>query len=108
MSASREYLRVQHKELVFDICAAPFGKDFFISWWLYETEGMMRNLLRSTKVGDFLSNRAAKRTFYQMDEEEMFRACVHGCILESVTRVSEGKGLRALTEAEKVIKIGGM
>lgn len=33
-SAKREYLRVQRKELAFDICAAPFGKSFFFSWWM--------------------------------------------------------------------------
>ena len=44
LSAEREYLRVKHFNLVFDVCAAPFGKDFFISWWLYETEGTARNL----------------------------------------------------------------
>ncbi len=29
--AKREYLRVSRDELVFDICAAPYGKDFFLS-----------------------------------------------------------------------------
>lgn len=36
-SASREYLRVQRGRHVFDICAAPFGKGFFVSWWLSRT-----------------------------------------------------------------------
>ena len=40
-SSSREYLRVKRNNFVFDICAAPFGQDFFISWWLYETESTM-------------------------------------------------------------------
>jgi hypothetical protein len=35
-SAEREYLRVESNELLFDICAAPFGSGFFISWWLGE------------------------------------------------------------------------
>ena len=34
LSAQREYLRVSRGRLVFDICAAPFGTGFFISWWL--------------------------------------------------------------------------
>ncbi len=34
LSAKREYLRVSLDRLSFDICAAPFGKDFFFSWWL--------------------------------------------------------------------------
>ena len=34
LSAKREYLRVTYGRLSFDICGAPFGKDFFFSWWL--------------------------------------------------------------------------
>ena len=33
-TAGREYLRVQRSRLAFDVCAAPFGKGFFFSWWL--------------------------------------------------------------------------
>lgn len=33
-SARREYLRVERGQYVFDICAAPFGEDFFFSSWL--------------------------------------------------------------------------
>jgi len=108
LSASREYLRIKHGDIVFDVCAAPFGKDFFISWWLYESQGGMRTLLKNTKVGDFLSNRAANRTFYQVDEEDMFRSCVHECILETVTKVTENKGELQLTDADKAFKMGGL
>jgi hypothetical protein len=34
LSAKREYLRASYGRYSFDICAAPFGKDFFFSWWL--------------------------------------------------------------------------
>jgi len=33
-SAKREYLRVERRNVAFDICAAPYGKGFFFSWWL--------------------------------------------------------------------------
>jgi|GEM_PF-1242630 len=108
LSAGREYLRIKHGDIVFDVCASPFGKDFFISWWLYETAGTMRNMLRNTKMGDFMNARAAKRTFYQIDEEDMFRSCVHDCILETITKVTEGKGILQLTDAERQFKMGGL
>lgn len=107
LSAKREYLRVKHFNLVFDVCAAPFGKDFFISWWLYETQGRVRNILKSTVVGNFLDQRAARRTFFQADVEDMFSSCVHECILETVTKVTEGKGVRILTDKEKEFTKGG-
>lgn len=35
-SAKREYFRVKRGKYIFDICAAPFGRGFFVSWWLGE------------------------------------------------------------------------
>lgn len=34
LSAKRLYFRVQRGEHTFDVCAAPFGRGFFVSWWL--------------------------------------------------------------------------
>ena len=36
LSARRGYLRVSRGRHRFDICAAPFGSGFFVSWWLAE------------------------------------------------------------------------
>src|ERR1044071_9646989 len=33
-AARRQYLRISRGPLHFDVCAAPFGKGFFFSWWL--------------------------------------------------------------------------
>jgi hypothetical protein len=35
-SANREYLRIHRGKHAFDICAAPFGTGFFVSWWFTE------------------------------------------------------------------------
>jgi hypothetical protein len=35
-SANREYLRLHRGKHAFDVCAAPFGTGFFVSWWLTE------------------------------------------------------------------------
>ncbi len=107
LSAAREYLRIKHGDIVFDVCAAPFGRNFFISWWLFETTGTVRNVLKNTKVGDFMNAQASKRTFYQIDEEDMFRSCVHECILETINKVTEGKGIMQLSDADKAFKMGG-
>src|SRR5882672_9140868 len=33
LSAQREYLRVRRAHVQFDLCAAPFGRGYFFSWW---------------------------------------------------------------------------
>jgi len=35
-SANRQYLRMHRGKFAFDICAAPFGSGFFVSWWFTE------------------------------------------------------------------------
>jgi hypothetical protein len=35
-SANRQYLRIHRGKHAFDICAAPFGTGFFVSWWFTE------------------------------------------------------------------------
>ena len=37
-SNKREYLQVRRQSHVFHVCAAPYGKNFFVSWWLGEKE----------------------------------------------------------------------
>ena len=66
----------------------------------------MKQFLKLTKVGEFLAERASKQTFFQADEEEMFRQCAHDCILEAVAKVTEGKGVRSMTDAEKAFSAG--
>ena len=34
LSTKRWYLRVERKFVAFDICAAPYGRGYFCSWWL--------------------------------------------------------------------------
>lgn len=108
LSASREYLRIKRGQLVIDVCAAPFGKDFFVSWWLYETETTMTSLFKFTKLGEYIAERAAKRTFFQADEEAMFKGSVHECILEAIEKVTANKNVRAIDNVQRQIIQGGV
>jgi hypothetical protein len=100
LSASREYFRIRRGNLIYEVCAAPFGKDFFVSWWLYATEGTARQLFKYTKVGSFLQSRSGNHTFYQADIESMFRTCTQQCITEAVDAITKETGSR-VTELEQ-------
>jgi len=167
-SANREYVRMHRGKHAFDICAAPFGTGFFVSWWLTEPPlrfgilytlaflfglmvgmdiafaigfaigvaaqgyafGMliggscaifgvpallwivgnaMRNqtisgestVLAMPLVGWAYERIFAPTTYYSMDTALMFQDSVHRAVLEVVDCVTEGKGVRALTEAER-------
>ena len=167
-SAKREYLRMHRGKHAFDICAAPFGTGFFVSWWFTEpplafailyTLGFLFGLMIAMDIvfgigfaiglamqgyafGMLLGGSAAllgtpallwiwgnairhgslpgestvlampligwvyqrifaPTTYYSMDTALMFQDAVHHAVLEVVDCMTEGKGVRALTEAER-------
>lgn len=50
LSAKREYLHVGREKMVFDICGAPFGTGFFVSWWLAEAKFKLNPFLQVLAV----------------------------------------------------------
>lgn len=102
LSAKREYLRVRRKEHVFDICAAPFGNGFFVSWWLGEIPGWFWRLIMIIPLfGRFLVWLFRSQTYYRIDTALMFQEAVHLAVLEIIDKMTEAKGLRSLSEAER-------
>ncbi len=102
LSAQREYLRVKRKELVFDICAAPFGNGFFISWWLGEKMGALLSLLLIVPfLGALIAKTSRPATYYRLDTTLMFQESVHLAVLEILDGVTSAKGLKALSELER-------
>jgi len=127
LSAKREYLRVRRKEHTFDICAAPFGTGFFISWWLGKGKRLswllitllvilmlpilpilipliilvpflLIPILLPIAIVVWLFRRV---TYYRIDTILMFQDSVHSAVLEVIDQATEGKGIKALSELEK-------
>jgi hypothetical protein len=82
LSMTREYFEVKRGKLTFVLCAAPFGIDYFVSWWLLETPGCLSGCL--TLLIPPLAIFTRHTTFYQEDSATVFRDVVHKVILESV------------------------
>ncbi|REJ81319.1 MAG: hypothetical protein DWQ44_09705 [Bacteroidetes bacterium] len=100
ISAKREYLRISRDEYIFDICAAPFGTDFFVSWWLGESD---RSVIgRIPILNTILGKNSKKKTFFQMDTEAMFKGSVRLSVMDAIDQITTAKGLRALTEQERM------
>jgi hypothetical protein len=47
LSANREYLHVTRESFGFDICGAPFGTGFFVSWWLTDDTPQLNPIQRA-------------------------------------------------------------
>jgi hypothetical protein len=101
LSSKREYLRVVSGDQTFDICAAPYGTGFFISWWYGEREGFLRSLLyRIPIIGPFFMRASELKTYYQLDTEAMFREAVRSCVNEAILRITSARGIRGLSDLE--------
>lgn len=87
LSAKREYLRVQYQEYFFDVCAAPFGRDFFLSW--------RQGTLTEVKI-----NKRDMKTFYEQDTQAMFSATVKYCIDKAMKQVADSRGMRTVEGKE--------
>src|SRR5437899_9504599 len=94
LSARREYLRVKRKHLLFDVCGAPFGRGFFVSWWLGE-RGFFAALSTLPVVGLFFGWLVRPDSYYNIDTTLMFQEAVHAAVLEVLDGLTQAKGLRA-------------
>ena len=101
-SAKREYLRVEHKDHIFDICAAPFGTGFFFSWWLGDPapSGIWGIILTIPVVGAFAQRFFKPMTYYNMDTSHMVQGAISSAIKEVLETITKANGLRSLTDDE--------
>ncbi|MCX6168670.1 MAG: hypothetical protein NTX65_05000 [Ignavibacteriales bacterium] len=101
-SAKREYLRVKWKSYIFDICAAPFGTGFFMSWWLGQIPSPIMALVYMIPfIGPLMVRSFKPETYYQLDTTQMFQESIHLAVLEVLDQTTQASGLRLLTESER-------
>ena len=101
LSARRLYLRVWRRELVFDVCAAPWGTGFFVSWWLYNAPGCLTSLLGAFGLLPGVGVLGRAPTFYEADTTLMFQEAVHDAVLEVVDELTASQGLRRLSGIQR-------
>lgn len=104
MSAKRLYLRVTRKDHTFDICGAPFGNGFFMSWWLIQKQGCLLVFAELPFIGPVfkvINQLFWPLTYYRLDTAMMFQSAVHGAVLDVIDRITEARGIRALSESER-------
>lgn len=101
-SAKREYLRVKWKKYIFDICAAPFGTGFFISWWLGQSPSAIMALVYMIPfIGPLMVRTFKPETYYQLDTTQMFQESIHCAVMEVLDQTTQASGLRSLSELER-------
>lgn len=101
-SKKRTYLRVSWKDYDYDICAAPFGNGFFVSWWLlYKTSFWQLLLLRTPLFGSWLVKTLFPITYYKIDTASMFMSYAQSSVLKIVDNITKSEGIKSLSETER-------
>ncbi len=94
-SSRREYLCISKGRYHYYVCASPFGKSFFISWWLQEDAHTAANVAsKFGKLGKAVATRMESKTFYERDTELMFTSSINSLIKSAVEKVKADKGYR--------------
>lgn len=102
MSHSRLYLSATWKDYQYDICGAKFGHGFFVSWWLFYKDSIGKILISKIPfVGGWLALKLYPVTFYRIDTASMFMSYAQSSVLKVIEDITNEKGVRALSEAEK-------
>lgn len=101
-SSRREYLRVQHKKLIFDICGFPTADSFSVSWWLGAVDKTIGNLFFEIPlVGEFLEEQLAPVTYFEIDSEAMLQRAIHTSVLSVVDELTDQNELPKLIGRER-------
>lgn len=102
VSYRRKYLRVTWKEYQFDVCAAPFGRGMFFSWWLVYKHSLAEILIgKIPYIGWWIVRKLFPVTYYKIDTASMFMAYAQTAVLNVIDHISNEKGARILTESER-------
>lgn len=103
LSAKREYLRITRQDFFFDLCAAPFGTGFFVSWWLTAVPPgcLYTTIVQIPYLGVFAYLLSPPFTHYKTDTALMFQTATHSAVMEVVDSITTSQGVRGLSEGER-------
>lgn len=93
-SPRRIYQRIIRKDIYFDICAAPLGINFFVSYRLFQKQGFLGNLfVKVPVIGDMVKG-ARTKTLYEEDIVKNLQKIVQECVLKTLNEITNPKGIR--------------
>ena len=95
-SSKREYMRISRQRYHYFVCASPFGRSFFISWWLQEDANTAANVAAKVGViGRAIAQRMESKTYYELDTEQMFTSSINAIIKMAIEKIKADKGYRS-------------
>lgn len=101
-SQRRKYLRVEWKDYQFDFCAAPFGRGFFLSWWMLYKNPLGQVIFSKIPfIGKWMVRNFYPITYYKIDTASMFMTYAHQAVLNVIDSITKNNAVRSLSENER-------
>lgn len=101
ISADRIYLRIRRGDWMILVCAAPFAKDFFVSYRVGAPRNGVKNFILSIPIIGFLGAKLLyRKTYFIEDTDAMFTDTVKNCVKEVIDQMVQSKGVRPMSEFE--------
>ena len=95
LSAKRQYLAISWNRHKYLVCASPFGRSFFISWWHQEGANTGASIMgKFGLLGKAVANNMESRSFYEIDSELMFKSSINAIIQMAIDKVKVDKGYK--------------
>lgn len=102
ISRKRKYLRLEWQKYTFDVCAAPFGRGMFFSWWvIYKMPFLYTLFYMIPLIGLGIARILFPFTYYKYDSATMFMKYAHAVTLSVIDSITTEQGVRILTEDER-------
>jgi hypothetical protein len=93
---------VKWKDYQYDICAAPFGNGFFVSWWLLYRDSIWKIIISKIPfIGRWIARTLFPITYYRIDTASMFMTYAQSSVLKVIDDITNNKGVSALTKDER-------
>lgn len=107
-SAKRQYLRLTRGDLIFDICACPFGVNYFFSCRMAAKPPVGAKGVISRLIDFLLAKLGLKLvdSYHQEDTRLMYMTVVESAVKKVVEFVTATNGVKLLTQYENASLLG--
>ena len=93
----REYLIIRRNRLWFYVCAAPYGKSYFVSWWCWYKRNRVLDWIYRSPLMRYLFE-DTEETMYAQDTRMMFENTINTLISEVTATLDPIHGKRQRAE----------
>lgn len=103
LSSKRLYAHISYDGFVYEVCAAPFGNSFFVSYWMSGADSKLKNALaRIPLLGKRIVNIFYPETYYRADTSAMFHTLLHETIIALTDEIAEEHNAERLSDNQKI------